>query len=66
MKAALRGKLVALSAFIKNLKRSYTTNFTEHLKALQQKEANTLSRSRQQKMTKLKSEINQLETKRTI
>jgi hypothetical protein len=35
---------------------------TAHLKALEQKEANTPKRSRQQEMIKLRSEINQTET----
>ena len=36
------------------------------LKALEQKEENTPKRSRRQKIIKLKAEINQIETKRTI
>ena len=39
---------------------------TSHLKALEQKEANSQTRSRQQEIIKLKAEINQGETKRTI
>jgi heme A synthase len=39
-----------LSAFIKKLERSYTTNVTAHLKALEQKEAITLKRSRWQEI----------------
>jgi hypothetical protein len=41
MKAVLRRKLTALSAFIEKLERSYSSNLTAHLKALEQKEANT-------------------------
>ena len=41
MKAVLRGKFIALSAFIKKLERYYTENLIAHLKALEQKEANT-------------------------
>jgi hypothetical protein len=37
-----------------------------HLKALEQNEANIPKRSRHQKIIKLKAEINQVETKRTI
>jgi hypothetical protein len=66
MKAVLRGKLIGLSAFIKRLERSYARNLIAHLKALEQKEANTPKRSRRQEITKLRAEINQLETKRTI
>ena len=41
MKAALRGKLIALSASKKKLERTYTSNLTAQLKALEQKEADT-------------------------
>ena len=50
----LRGKFIALSALIKKLERPYTSNLTEHLKALEQKEANTPKRSRWQEIVKLK------------
>jgi hypothetical protein len=53
----------ALSAFKKKLERAYTTSLTAHLKALEQKEANTPKRSRQQEIIKLRAEINQVETK---
>ena len=39
MKAVLRGKFIALSAFIKKLVRTYASYSTEHLKAGEQKEA---------------------------
>jgi hypothetical protein len=39
MKAVLRGKLIALSALKKKLERSYTSNLTAYLRALEQKEA---------------------------
>jgi hypothetical protein len=39
---------------------------TAHLKALEEKEANTPKRSRWQERIKLRTEINQIETKRTI
>jgi hypothetical protein len=48
-----RGKLIALSAFIKKLERAYTSSLTAHLKVLQQKEANTPKRSRWQEIIKL-------------
>jgi hypothetical protein len=66
MKAVLRGKFIALSTLVKELGRSYTSNFTAHLRALEQKEANTPKRNRQQEIVKLRTEINQVETKRTI
>jgi hypothetical protein len=66
MKAVLRGKLIALSASKKNLERAYMSSLTAHLKALEQKEANLPKRSGQQEIIKLRAEINQIETKRTI
>jgi hypothetical protein len=39
---AVRGKLIALSASKKKLERAHTRRLTAHLKALEQKEANTL------------------------
>jgi hypothetical protein len=66
MKAFLRGKLIALSAYIKKLERAYTSSLTAYLKVLEQKEANSPKRSRQQEIIKLRDEINQVETKRTI
>ena len=58
-------KLIALSASRKKLGRAYTSSLTAHLKALEQKEANTPKRSRLQEIIKLKAEINQIETERT-
>jgi hypothetical protein len=66
IKAFLRGKLIALSASKKKLERAYTSSLTAYLKALEQKEANSPKRRRQQEITKLRAEINQVETKRNI
>lgn len=65
MKSLLRGKLIALSASKKKLERVYTNSMIAHLKALEQKEANTPKRSRLQEIIKLRAEISQIETKRT-
>jgi hypothetical protein len=43
-----------------------TNNLTVHLRALEQKEANSHKRSRRQETVKLRAEINQIETKKTI
>ena len=66
MKAVLRGKLIALSAYKKKVERIYTSSLTAHLKAQEQKEANSPKRSKWQEIIKLKAEINERETKRTI
>jgi hypothetical protein len=66
MKAVLRGKLLALSASKTKLERVHTNSLTAHLEALEQKEANSQKTSRLQVIIKLRAEINQVETKRTI
>jgi hypothetical protein len=48
------------------LERAYTSSLTAQLKALEEKEANTCKRSRWQDIIRLRAEINQVETKRTI
>jgi hypothetical protein len=66
MKAFPRGKLIALSASKKKMERAHTSSLTTHLKALEKKEENSPKRSRQQEIIKLRGEINQVETRRTI
>jgi hypothetical protein len=63
MTVEVRGKLIALSTSKKKLKRAYTSSLTAHLKAPEQKEANSPKRSRQQEIIKLRAEIDQIETK---
>ena len=48
------------------MERAYTNSLMTHLKALEQKEAISPMRSRRQEIIKLRAEINQVETKRTI
>jgi hypothetical protein len=64
--SSAKGKLTVLSASKKKLGRGYTSSLIAHLEALEQKEANSPKRSRPQEIIKLRAEINQIETKRTI
>jgi hypothetical protein len=64
--AALKGKLIVLSASEKKLERTHTSSLIAHLKALEQMKANSTKNSRQQKIIKLRVEINHMETKITI
>jgi hypothetical protein len=66
IKAVLRRKFIALNALIKKQERYYTNNFTAHLRAIEQKEANSPKRSRRQEIVKIRAETNQVETKKTI
>jgi hypothetical protein len=45
MKVFLIGKLIALSASKKKLERAYTSSLTTHIKAIEQREANSPKRS---------------------
>jgi hypothetical protein len=55
MKAELRGKFIVLTALVKTLERFYTNNLTAHLRALEQKEANSTRRNRRQEIVKLRA-----------
>jgi hypothetical protein len=66
MKAFLREKLIALSAFKKKLERAHISSLTTQLRALEQQEATSPKRSRRQEIIKLRGEINQVETRRSI
>ena len=62
----LRGKFIALKAYIKKLEKSHTSKLTEHLRTLEQKVANAPKRTKEQEIVKLRAEINKTETKKTI
>ena len=50
----------------KKQEKANTSSLTEHLKTLEQKEANKSKRNRWQEIFKLRAEINQVATKKTI
>jgi hypothetical protein len=56
METVLIGKLIALSASNRKFERAYTSSLTAHLKAQEQKEANSLKRSRGQEIIKIRAE----------
>jgi hypothetical protein len=64
MKAVLRGKFIALSYLVKKLDRSYINNLTVHLRALEQKEANSPKRSRRQEIVKLRVKSTKLKQRK--
>ncbi|KAL6038620.1 hypothetical protein STEG23_017924 [Scotinomys teguina] len=66
MKAVLRGKFIALNAHMKKLEKSHINDLTAHLKALEQEEAKSPRRNRRKEIIKLRAEINEIETKKTI
>jgi hypothetical protein len=64
MSAVLRGKFVALNAFMKKLESFHSNDLKVHLKSLETKEANTCNMSRWQEVIKLRAEISELEINR--
>ena len=66
MKAVLRRKFIALSAFIKKLEKSNASDLKTYLKTLKQKGGYTPKRIGQEEIIKLKAEVNKLEQKENI
>ena len=66
MKTVLRGKFISLNTYIKEVEKSHNSNPTTHLKAIEQKEADSIRRSKRQEIIKLRVEINKIETKKSI
>ena len=65
-KAVLRGKFIAILAYLKKQEKSQVNNLTLHLKELDKEEQKTLKVSRRKEIIKIRGEINEIETKKTI
>jgi hypothetical protein len=64
-KVVLRGKFIAMSAYIKKTERSQVNDLMIHIKLLEkQEQANPKSNRRE--IIKIRDEINEIETKRTV
>ena len=65
-KAVLRGKFIAIQAYLKKQEKSQVNNLTLHLKELEKEEHTKPKVSRRKEIIKIRAEINEIETKRTI
>ena len=65
-KAVLRGKFIAIQAYLKKQEKSQINNLTLHLKQLEKEEMKNPSGSRRKENFKIQAEINGKETKETI
>ena len=65
-KAVLRGKFIAIQADLKRQEKSQINNLTLHLKELEKEEQTKPKVSRRKEIIKIRAEINEIETKRTI
>ena len=63
-KAVIRGKYIAIQAFLKKEERSQIYNLTLHLKDLEKEQQIKPKTSRRQDTIKIRTEINAIETKR--
>ena len=63
IKAVLRGKLIAIQAYLKKQEKSQINNLTPHLKQLEKEEMKNPRVSRRKETLKIWAEINAKETK---
>ena len=66
IKAVLRGKFIAIQAYLKKQEKSQINNLTLHLKQLEKEEIENHRVSRRKEILKIRAEINAKETKETI
>ena len=66
VKAVLRGKFIAIQAYLKKQEKSQINNLTLHLKQLEKEEMKNSRVSRRKEILKIRAEINAKETKETI
>jgi hypothetical protein len=65
-KSILRGKFIAMSAYIKRTERSQINDLMLHLKLLEKEEQATPKTSRRREVIKIRAEVNEKGTKITI
>ena len=66
-KAVLRGKFILIQAYLKKQEKSQINNLTlQHLKELEKEEQTTPKVSRRKEIIKIRAEINEIGTKKTI
>ena len=64
VKAVLRGKFIAIQAYLKKQEKSQINNLTLHLKQLEKEEMKNPRVNRRKEILKIRAEINPKETKR--
>ena len=66
LKVVLRGRFIAIQAYLKTQEKNQINNLTLHLKQLEKEEMKKLRVSRRKEILKIRAEINAKETKETI
>ena len=65
-KAVLRGKFIAIQSYLKKQEKSQINYLILHLKELEKEEKTKPKVSRRKEIIKIRAEINEIETKKTI
>ena len=65
-KAVLRGKFIAIQAYLKKIETFQINNLTLHLQELEEQQQRQPKASRRKEMTKIRGELNDIETERII
>jgi hypothetical protein len=65
-KAVLRGKFIAMCAYIKKTERSQINDLMRHLKFLEKQEQANPKANRRREIIEIRAEINEIETKKAI
>ena len=66
VKGVLRGKFIAIQAYLKKQEKSQINNLTLHLKQLEKEEMKNPMVTRRKEILKIRAEINAKETRETI
>ena len=66
LKAVLKGRLIAIQAYLKKQEQNQINNLTLHLKQLEKEEMKNLRVSRRKEIMKVRAEINEKETEETL
>ena len=66
VKAVLRGRFIAIQAYLKKQEKNKVNNLTLHLKQLEKEEMKNPRVSRRKEIIKMRAEISEKETKETI
>ena len=64
--AVLREKFIAIQAYLKKQEKSQINHLTLHLKELEREEQTKPKVSRRKEIIKIRAEINEIDTKKTI
>ena len=65
-KAVLRGKFIAIKSYLKKQEKSQINNLTLHVKELEKEEQTTPKVSTRKEIIKIRAEINEIETEKTV